>query len=250
MAAHAAAIEGHDIVIVSKARKSYMRGAQYLHEPIPLATRSPGFQVRYNLKGSTDQYRAKVYGPGYKGTISPEELADDHPAYDIREAYDALWDAYGSYTNEDDLSKVGQIDKAIEWCKPDLTISTIPADLLCYADHNFQAEYIWSHGGDTWRGIASENNTVTCNGLPSSSWYRAAQIQGHITVEWPHRVRPPLEGVHLVTKPLKTNCVCRPEIVRMGRYGKWQKGVLSHTAFYETANLLIQPEQMRLEFDK
>jgi hypothetical protein len=244
MAAHAAAILQHDIIIVSKARKSFMRGAQYLHAPIPVATEGESFRVTYSLRGSADAYRAKIYGPDFRGSVSPEDLSEAHDAWDIRQAYDWLWDTYGRYVINTDFTELGfSVAAALHWSNPDIAISTIPAKILCEDEnHNFASETIWSNSM-----VISDipENAVVCNADKYPAWYRAARIQGHSTVEWPSSTRPPME-VHEVTKPIKTNCNCFPHVRRMGRYGKWEKGVLSHSAYFETADLLNHPNQMEL----
>lgn len=246
MAAHAAAIHDDDVIIVSKARKSYMRGAQYLHRPIPLSPGEPPepFRVRYLLRGSADAYRAKVYGPDYRGPVSPEDLTEDHEAWDIRETYDALWDSYGKFVIDEDLSRAGKIHALAAWARPDFYISTVPAPLLCEQPHvcAFRSEDIWSNDMEV---MAMSDNSVICNGEKAPAWYRSSKIQGHTTVEWPHWSRPPISVTNVV-KPLSTTCECNPDIERMGRYGEWKKGVLSHSAFYNTVDLLLRPQQMGL----
>ena len=103
MAAHAASIMNNDVVILSKNRKSYMRGAQYLHMPIPMASQTP-FTVQYSLKGTADEYRNKVYGPDPRIQVSPESLVGEHFAWDIREAYDWLWATYGRFILNRDVN--------------------------------------------------------------------------------------------------------------------------------------------------
>lgn len=235
MAAHAAVIHAHEVIIVSKNRKSHMRGAQYLHAPIPFATRSGPFPVTYSLKGTASDYRLKVYGESFRGTVSPEDLTESHDAYDIRQTYDFLWESYNTAIQDDDLSSdPDKIDKVMEWAKPNLCISTIPAPLLCRRiHHGFTKQEIWSNDMD----IAQlPENTVVCNGEVAPAWYRAARIQGHTTVEWPENSKPPIP-VTSVTKPISNTCDCYPEIVRMGRYGRWEKGVLSHSAFDESVDI-------------
>lgn len=250
MAAHAAALMGHEIAILSKARKSHMKGAQFLHGPIPLpgwVTDEP-FEVDYQLRGTADGYRQKVYhdipvfrADKLKLKVSPEELAGKHQAWDIRVAYNWLWDKYGLLVKDADLYPT-VIDEALDWVKADIVISTIPAKLLCLEGHTFASQRIWSSDQQM---EALPDNTVVCNGESVPRWYRAAKIQGWNTVEWPYEVKPPLPQHQLwdVEKPLFTNCSCFPDIVRMGRYGKWQKGVLSHSAFYETVKLVSGPLQ-------
>jgi len=95
IAAHAVASRGHVPHIYSKPRKSFMNGAQYLHAPIPDASKSEPFLISYEMSGSIDGYRDKVYGAGSAVQVSPETLVGRHLAWDIREAYDWLWDRYG-----------------------------------------------------------------------------------------------------------------------------------------------------------
>lgn len=240
MAAHAAAMRDHDVVILSKKRKSEMFGCQYLHRPIPLVTQGEPVNVEYRLQGSPDEYRRKVYGDQRVQT-SPETLDADHPAWDIRDAYDQLWKMYGQYVIDIDLAG-GNMEHTTTHTlleQADVTYSTIPAPLLCKRldDHQFLAEKVWAIGDAPERGVFSpvttDENSVLCNGEPSPSWYRVSNVFGYNTVEWPGGRKPPVENVAEVVKPVRTNCDCRPNINRLGRYGKWQKGVLSHEAFYE-----------------
>jgi len=236
MAAHAGAMNGHDVVIVSKKRKSEMFGCQYLHRPIPLMSNGPSVNVRYDLLGTFEEYRQKVYGPDYRGTVSPEDLGQDHAAWDIRQTYSELWDTYGSYVIDRDLS-LGLHPIAAMLEEADKVYSSIPAKLLCHnASHNFFSEQVWAVGDAPERGVFSPVNvaefTVLCNGTDQAAWYRAANVFGYTSVEWPGRGRrPPFEAVSAVLKPLRTDCDCNPKIERVGRYGKWQKGILSHEAF-------------------
>jgi len=244
MAAHAAVLDGHEVIIMSKPRKSQMFGAQYLHAPIPLASSSPAFDITYELRGTAEGYREKVYGPNFRGEGSPEYLEKTHSAWDIREAYDFLWNAYGSTVLDRNFAPSAAVQEALDWTIPDITISTIPAYLVCRNQCDFFSQKIWS--ANTSVNIPPDH--VICNGGKTPAWYRAANIQGWTTVEWPQESKPPIpEGIlSSVTKPTGNNCKCFPEIHRMGRYGKWEKGVLSHSAFYETAQLLSQPIQQRL----
>jgi hypothetical protein len=237
MAAHAAALSNHDVLIVSKARKSFMKGAQYLHKPIPLpaSVATQPFMVNYDLLGTVDDYRLKVYGSNWRGSVSPEDLTEKHEGWDIRVAYDWLWDTYSGFVKDKDFNNATDIDEVITWAKADLVISTVPATLLCLEGHSFMAEKIWSTDRPM---MPLDQNWVVCNGRPSPAWYRAARIQDHDTVEWPYGTKPPITPLWEVVKPTKTNCNCFPDVVRMGRYGRWTKGVLSHEAFYTTERIV------------
>ncbi len=73
--------------------KSALYGCQYLHAEIPgLSLRSA--TVDYELRGTTEDYRRKVYGPESDVRVSPEDLEGTHKAWDIRSAYSQLWTMY------------------------------------------------------------------------------------------------------------------------------------------------------------
>lgn len=238
MAVHAAAKADCDVIVVSKAQKSPMLGAQYLHSPIPDATPADSeFQVQYNLWGTTEEYRRKVYGSKWDGSVSPEDLSETHQAWDIRTTYDWLWACYASYIKDWDASPAA-LTAVLANLEPDLCVSTIPAPLLCGEGHQFAYTTIWATNKAFAQGMP--DNTVVCNGQDVPSWYRASRIQGHENTEWAASavVKPPFKGVAEVTKPLKTQCICFPDVVRAGRYGEWTKGVLSDSAYWKVESCL------------
>lgn len=240
MAAHAAAITNNDVVIVSKqARKSFMRGAQYLHMPIPMASTGAPFSISYQLKGTPEDYRNKVYGPDPRIQVSPEALLGSHLAWDIREAYDWLWETYGKYILHHDINPGNVTEILNQFSDADEVISSIPAPQICIDPaHAFQAEKVWVT--EMYRGHSAHRNVVLCSGDPDDPWYRTSTIHEWKNTEYPADRKPPFSAdkVHEVTKPIKTNCDCHSDIRRVGRYGTWTKGVLSHTAFYSTAEAL------------
>lgn len=253
MAVHAAVKEGHDVLIFSKARKSEMYGAQYLHRHIP-GLPGEAHMINYEMRGTADQYRNKVYGSDYRGTVSPEELEGHHMGWDIRAAYDELWAVYGPYVQDQTFDR--QLLNHLLTTEPlikeaDLVISSLPANLLCMNDeHSFLGEEIYAIGDAPERGISSPISappfTVVCNGEPDVSWYRTSNVFGFSTTEWPGKRKPPVEGVAKVVKPLKTTCTCHPNVVRVGRYGQWKKGVLADSAFFEVQKLVGGPVQEAL----
>lgn len=246
MACHAAAMTGHDVVVVSKHRKSEMFGAQYLHAPIPEIDCGEPRLVQYRLDGTVAGYRAKVYGNDWRGSVSPEDLESSHQAWNIRRAYDDLWDAYGKYVIDMEFRKPEDLHHFLSSgaYAANLVVSSLPAPLLCTStEHAFLGQDIWAIGDAPERGVfnpvkGTPAESIVCNGEPDVGWYRTANVFGRSTTEWPERRRPPLEGVARVTKPLSTNCTCWPEVRRVGRYGQWTKGVLSHTAYRDTFDLL------------
>lgn len=255
-AAHAAHLAGTQVTIYSKARKSYMRGAQYLHRPIEGLTGEP-FEVEYQLKGSVEGYREKVYGDMGDILVSPSTLVGKAPAWDIRTAYDNAWSLYSNRVVNIDMAGFEDPVKFLSNMESsfDLVISTIPADILCNnkKEHVFRSQKVWATEDLKSLGefeFDSEetlrDNLVVCSGDPDDWWYRQSRIHGWENTEFPHDKKPNFTGrVHELSKPLSHNCTCNPNIVRMGRYGKWQKGILSHEAFEDTAYEVATLREMR-----
>lgn len=233
MAANAAAMQGAELSILSKPRKSHMNGAQYLHEPVMGVRQKPPFKIEYTLNGPSEGYRYKVYGRAWDGTVSPEDMTASHLGWDIREAYDELWGIYGGFVTEWEATPAS-LKHIMERDRPDIVVSTIPAPLLCTQGHTFRAAKIWS----TDKAFYDvEENQVVCNGNENPGWYRVSNIQGWENTEWPEHVKPPVTPLWEVVKPLDNNCNCFPGVVRAGRYGNWKKGVLSHEVQQEVTDL-------------
>lgn len=232
VAAHTATELGHDVTILANRAKSDLYGCQYLHGPIHGIDVQTA-RVRYVLRGSVRGYRDKVYGREWQGKVSPEDLVGSHMAWDIRQAYDKLWGVYG-----DSVSNMHVTSDYAGYLAGNfgLVISSIPAYAICYQNHRFYSRVIRADGSAPWKRDALElrEDTVVCDGTRSVSWYRASRVFGHSTVEWPDGVG---EGVS-VRKPLSTNCDCYPTIVRVGRYGAWDKAKLVHQVVDEVRKAL------------
>lgn len=244
IAAHAAQREhGAEVKIVSVKRPSQLYGCQYLHEDIPgIPTRGPEL-VRYELRGTVDQYRRKVYG-SLTPPVSPQQYEGDHYAWDLRRAYRRLWEMMEGSVVDVRLTPSDVVPMLSDFM-PDACISSLPAPVLCQAGdrHSFTDVKCYAIGDAPELGQNVQDYypvppfTVTCNGGSGASWYRACNVFGYSTIEWPgYKRRPPLEGVVEFHKPLSTDCNCLPSILRVGRYGRWQKGVLSHEAYAATAH--------------
>jgi hypothetical protein len=221
--------------IVSKKRKSELYGAQYLHAPIPSLTPPKSVAVSYTLHGHADDYRRKVYGPMFAGTVSPEDLPGEHQAWDIRATYDILWKAW-EYAIQD--SAVDPLALMNLETQADLVISSVPRSALCHEGHTFGFTEITAAGDAPGRGIrlpyTCPDNMVICNAEDSPAWYRMSRVFGHTTVEWPGDIsKVPVTTAARVQKPTSHDCNCCPDVLRVGRYGRWEKGVLSHTAYFD-----------------
>jgi hypothetical protein len=245
VATHAAVQAGADVSVFSRLRKSELFGAQYLHEPIPGIDPGVPQQISYQLLGSVDDYRLKVYGSSYNGPVSPGSLEPGHKAFDIRHTYDQLWDRYVPLIRNVHVNKRWLGFRVPDF---DMVISTVPLPDICRKPHHhrFHFRAIMALGDAPARGqliprpFGMRQGDVVCNGLQDPSWYRASLIFDHATLEWaPCLAESSIpESAAEVLKPLDNSCDCWPEFVLAGRYGKWQKGVLVHHAYQEVAECL------------
>lgn len=253
-AAHAAYLAGAWVHILSRGEKSRLYGCQYLHAPLP-EIRVEQRDVKYELRGTAESYREKVYGDAWKGKVSPDDLEGSHTAWDLRDAYRQLWYLY--VAERHGRSQFSVVDITPSWIEEFLEkhggnythiISTVPARLLCadyFGNHSFFGEEIWAVGDAAELGqvspVTTPPETIICNGEDAPSWYRVSNVFGATTVEWPGRTRPPIPYAVKVTKPLHTDCDCYGEkITRMGRYGAWKKDQLTHHVFRQTLELLSE----------
>lgn len=243
LAAHAATRNGHEVTIFSKSpTKSPLYGSQYLHEEIPGVYCGPSHTVKYELvDGDITDYRQKVYGDRWDGDVSPGTLDGEHKAWDIRLAYDNLWTLYKKHIFTLDLSKRGAgnlraINQVGERLGIDKIISSIPRTAWDESDGNFRSSEVWAIGDAPDKGQfcpirTASDFTVVCDASKDTGWYRLSSVFGHTTVEWPGNRKPPIPGVAKVLKPLDHCSTAAHDMIHVGRYGEWKKGVLSTDAF-------------------
>ena len=253
-AAWAAYQAGAEVTIISKKRRSELFGAQYLHMPIPYIEVESA-TVEYRLVGSVDNYRQRVYGDNYLGPTSVDEYIGYQEAWDIRGAYNQLYDRFernisdvrGGRLNGASMRKLLDSEPFGEFA---YIFNTIPLPTICLKPtvHRFESQRIWAIGDAPERNqycpVPCDKNKIVCNGLPQDpgepDWYRVSNVFGHTTAEWPAWHYPNTNPVAAeVRKPIKSNCNCHPELRMLGRYGRWEKGVLSHQAFTEVEGILL-----------
>lgn len=242
-AAYACALSGVEPFLFSKdATPSRLYGAQFLGKKLPFFPHTHHRNISVFLQGTEDEYRRKVYGEDYTGPVSPSEYVGYHVVYDIRQAYERLWQNYETNVSELVLTQRNAESVFAEMAHEfDFVFSSVPLRPLCVnREHSFASRTIYAIGDAPDLGVRCpiqvETNQIIYCGNRNASWYRAANIFGHCTVEWARK--PPISDVATVMKPLGTDCDCYPNVVRLGRYGEWKKGVLAVDAFNKTMNAL------------
>jgi hypothetical protein len=238
LAAHAVALAGQPIVIASLPHKSRIGGAQFLHEGIPeLTSPHPDTVITYDVRGTAETYEKKVYGDNRPAFVSFSNVFDGHKqaAWNLPDIYDKLWDAFGN--------SLTHVEVTPEWLDKtqgdfSMVVSSVPAPALCRShaglipeQHTFDSIDVTLF--DECLEPVPEGH-ILYEGSPDRSWYRSANLFGVESTEWGGKPNLPFPGTFTVTKPLRTTCNCYPDIIRVGRYGTWTKGVLVNDAFRKT----------------
>lgn len=239
LAAHACVMSGEPFTIISKPEPSQIGGAQFLHHAIPALTRKkPEGVITYILMGDSETYRRKVYGQEnpYVDFVSFEVAPNTQPAWSLKLTYERLWAAYSRYIQVDNITPRLLRDIQDDYS---LIIAGIPKPALCEhimpgpegeKIHVFISQTIEIWDQCIMSGVG--DNQIVYEGTEERSWYRTSSIFGVGSTEW-STLGPvaPITGLKRVKKPLFSNCDCFPEVVRIGRQGRWQKGILSDDGF-------------------
>lgn len=237
LAAEAADRCGFTPSIFSKKVKSEMFGAMFLHQAIPDVTPvDPDFNIAITKVGTRAGYAKNVYGDAeapVSWDVIPEESME---GWDLRAAYDKLWDKYESSILNIDLDPADIRSIIAGYAN---VYTTIPAKVSCVGPHEFRSQPIWVlHGDGTPHLIegVNDHNMMYYNGdTIGPGWYRFSQINRYQCWEF-SRVPGPgynYERYQLSEghKPISTDCDCWPQLRRLGRFGCWEKGVLTHHAY-------------------
>ena len=248
LAAHACAMKDVPFVIFSRKVKSQLGGAQYSHIPIPGIhdPDSSGVMLKYRLVGNADTYRHKVYGDNPVPFVSMERVrdGDEVHAWNLQKMYDDLWDWYQGNIIQTDIN--WNFADRIQPVKSvfDLAFSSIPLPAICGAtkdpavNHWFKQQTIRIYNSDI---SDLPDNTIMYDGTEEHSFYRQSKIFGVGSTEWSsHAALPPLPDLKTVNKPLGTNCDCHDHLMRIGRFGTWQKGVLTFHAYNDVVDALAR----------
>lgn len=226
--------EGVNVRIVAKKMMSVMPGAQYLHAHIPGVTTQEPFGYLHVVKtGTKEGYAEKVYGD-QQHPVSWENYEEGYvPAWSLAEAYKTLWVKWEERII--DRRVVADHVNTLAATVP-LVVSTIPAPILCCGECEFRSTRVY-FSEIQQPGVLQDE--IVYNGRPLDQWYRSSVIFGHGSTEYatqPGNV-PSVEG----RKPTFTNCSCPPaNVIRLGRFGSWNKQFLVHHAWEGAFDALQQ----------
>lgn len=252
---------GHEPIIFAKGEKSPMFGAMYLHEAIPgiCNPSMPDYMIDIIKSGSREGYAYNVYGESSAACSWDSIPAGLTPAWDLSTAYDRVWNRYKIMIKHREVTRLslGPIVHNFP-----LVLNSAPAPLFCAAEHNFLAQDIWVIHGPSLAKRRVFDDIMYYNGVPwdgsfdvgeddpnweagkhliGHEWYRFSQINGYQAWEYSHEPVHEEDNPRTLSagkKPLTNDCWCWeswPSYRRIGRYGRWKKGVLTHHAYREAA---------------
>jgi len=226
LAAHACSLKGIDVEIYSIEKPSKIYGAQFLQQAIPdITDGEPDGHIVFNKVGTRQGYATQVYGRPDAPCSWDEYEEGLQPAWHLRSVYDDLWTLYSRYITDLELNSA-ILTSLEERQDVDFRFSAVPAQVICWdhAVHKFDYKRVWA---TETPAVHLDDNVIVYSGREQDSWYRTSNLFGHYSTEWSHQIGGAKTGI----KPLSTNCNCRPMWQRIGRFGRWKRGVLVHDAF-------------------
>ena len=236
MAAHAVARAGLEPVILSRKQPSWLYGAMYLHRPIPGITfDEPDMKIHCIKVGTRDEYAQKVYGDRSHPVSWDQFPEGELPAWNLTRAYAELWDEYESHIHETEVTQemirgiLGHFN---------FVYSTLDRRTICQKpeEHIFNGQQIWVQHGPSSDKFDT-GNIMYYSAAPHPlgfDWYRFSRINMYSSWEYasdPGDVAWGDQKLSTGIKPTTTNCDCWPGLRYIGRFGRWEKGVLTHHAF-------------------
>jgi len=252
MAAHAVSEMGHEIKIYDKDPDMTRRnaGVFYLHsdcnlglEPIRIKHRVLG-GIHFSDADLASAYGAKVYGDPMlkKNSIVGARRIAEVTGYNAQQAVSRLWDIYGDFVEREEIRNFDR-DYSLFSQEHDLIVSTIPAYAL-FPDADLKAT-------STWIGIGeapSEENFILYDINPQIPWYRCSAIAGVFVMEFGKNYVPKLPSelkYQQVTKVMSDVSPLKkfPNLLFTGRFGAWDKTILTHNVYFNVLDWLFEMEQ-------
>lgn len=254
-------VDTDHIRILSKVKEpSEISGAQFLHRPI-YGEEKPDAVISVVRLGLASGYARKVYGDERMPTsFTSGEVEMD--AWSLIKAYERLWEDFspGIEVMDVDAAAFKELAESEEY---DEIISTIPPQSYCDNPvHDFKSVPILLSSSPL--DDLSAENVIMYSGRPEDEWYRLSNLFGEQGIEFGNEGKPlgsdnvreitraddvmgllwAREDIRIGMKPLGTTCDCgfnpegKPNLLRVGRFGMWDRGRLLHQVPSQVATLL------------
>jgi hypothetical protein len=236
---------GHKVTILSKKQKSVISGAQFIHKNIgwylPL---DPDFIIEVSKAGTAQGYATNVYGDPLAKTSWANFQEGDLPGWSMQSAYTILWNLWNGKIIDIEITPY-LIGDLLE--RYDRVFSTVPLRTICHSGHTFTSQKVYIVHQEP---SSIQKNVMYYNGKSPNEggylWYRFSRLEKYES--WEYSEYNWLWGgasdisslpVQQIWKPLSTNCDCHPGLIRIGRYGEWDKRVLTHHIPEKVRNALF-----------
>jgi hypothetical protein len=237
LAAWAANLAKRPFAIFSKVKKSPLGGAQFLKAMVPgLTEEKSGVVTTYRMIGDPRKYYEKAYGDGSSFLTNWWHEVNEQLSWNLSWHYDQLWWMFADGINEAEINHQWVEDHKDDFS---LVVSTVPRRCICapMAPHKFPATNIYIKQEAINPNLP--DGEIWYDGTDDVSWYRQSRVFGQGGTEWGSLVKPPYEGIINGFKPVRTDCDCWPDVLKVGRYGAWDKSEHLHEVFREVYQALV-----------
>ncbi len=236
---------GYEIDIIAEGTKSVIDGAQWLQRPLPgLTDDVEPTMITYAKVGSVDGYAQKAYGEPEAQVSWDAFVTGDRPGWPLRTAYNQLWARYQPRITKTKL-EISEIEKLVRdrGEEGEAVFCSIPLKAICRDPiaHSFEAQPVMFTKEDFIR----IPNMIVYNGREQDPWYRTSCLFGACSTEYAiHNGKVPVYqklGTRLGVKPIRNDCHCwssYPNLIRIGRFGQWRRGVLIDHAYFNAKDIL------------
>jgi len=231
-AAHAATGLGCSVQIIGPKKRTPQHGPVFLQRPIPgISTDHPnGYIKQIVVGGSILDYRLKLYGDVNVSVTSDGILRDGIHTWSVQAAYVNMWEMYSHLIQDTEITpeELSHLSRYKE-----LIVSTAPAPRLCSQPdvHKFLSVPIALYFRTSYPD--QPENTIIYNAHAEPKWVRSSNVFGNRVTEYANKALIDVPDL-LIRKPLSTDCDCHPNVLRCGRFGKWNNMAWIDSAYYDT----------------
>lgn len=249
LAAHAVAVHERPVALFGRAITGEIgQWCGWSPWPIPFTIHhidKPNGRVDFVDHGSEDVYRQKS-GIGDDDQLRAwQSTAALDVGWDLTDLYLWLQEQFAGKVNEM-IVNVRSVQELVDSGDFSLCISGVQAVSLCrthagvdeesamcrFSQHQVKSAPVTMHNGE-------HPHQIIRDGTRDHSWFRTISAFGHKRTDWPPDLSPPIPEITTRTIPTRTNCRCFSDIVRVGQYGMWRRGVRPYEAFDQATKAVL-----------